>query len=414
MINELLVILILILISAFFSGTETAMFSLGSGRLSKSGDIKNNNLVKLRELLKAPDFLLSVILLGNLTVNTVFSHFAHSFLDSNFPLLESDFINLVIITIVLVISGEIVPKLAALRNAEKWSLKATPVIYFWMKITGLLSIPLNYITQIVANLIPEVRHKYNETELLDTLRFAYKDNIIHLNEFKALQRTIHFYHDTAYSIMIPRSTVTVISTSDKFIKIKKIFTEKKTNFAIVLNEKDNKISGYLSARAIIPFMVSKKVNLSNIIQPIIFIPETILLNEVLEELIKNRLEVAAIIDEMGEISGIITMKDIYQTLLGNFDDETFAESSVHKEYIFKIKNDYFRISGQTTLHDFNTYFNADIVSENSETISGFLIEKLDGFPQKNTIVKYKNLKFSKMNVKNNVIEYAMMQVENES
>jgi len=176
---------------------------------------------------------------------------------------------------------------------------------------------------------------------------------------------------------------------------------------------NNQILGCLNARSIIQWKKNRKKLITDFMQPVIFLPKTMLLNDVFEELIKNQLEVAAIIDEMGEFSGIVAMKEIFQTLLGNSDHDHFLNSKSVMIDIYPISQGKYRVSGSVTLHEFNDYFQTDIVSGSSETISGFLIEKMDGFPKKNTIFHFKNMTFYNMKLKNNTILDITLDIQNE-
>jgi len=411
--NDVLIILLLLLASAFFSGTETAMFSLSEARLSRIAEGRNRNIGRLKKILADPELVLSSLLLGNLAVNIFFSHTLHQFINDFLPGIRSDFIVLVIITLVLLVAGEILPKVFALRYNESWSIKSSGALTLWIKTTKFLASPLNAFTQKISAWIPEIQHKYNETELLDTLKFAHLDGIIEESEHKALQRNIHFYHDTAYSIMTPKSNVVMLPSSEIFLKARKAFNEKKTTIALVFNEKDNRILGFLNARSLVGLLHNKKGEIRDFLQPVIFLPKTMSLCDVFEELIKNQLEVAAIIDEMGEFSGIVTMKDIFHTLIGSGELDPQASPSPDKNDIYSVGKRKYHVNGSVTLHEFNEFFQTDIVSDNSETISGFLIEKLDGYPKPNTVFHYKNLKFGKMILKNNTISEIILYIENE-
>ncbi|MDH4261737.1 MAG: CNNM domain-containing protein [Spirochaetia bacterium] len=410
---DILIIIFLLLASVFFSGTETAMFSLSSAKISRIAEGKNPKISRLKKILTDPEMILSSLLLGNLTVNILFSHAMHKLLNPFFSGLESDFVILVIITLTLLIIGEILPKVYALRYNESWSIKTSQALSIWIKTTKFMAWPLNALTQKITAWIPEIRHKYSETELLDTLKFAHLDGIIESGEHKTLQRSIHFYHDTAYSLMIPKSNVAMLDSSETFTNSRKAFIDKKTNIALVFNEKDSRILGSINARAIVHLIGNKKKQIIDFMQPVIFLPKTMLLNDVFDELMKNQLEVAAIIDEMGELSGIITMKDIFHTLLGNSDHDSLIDTPLTSGNIYSVSKNRYQISGSITLHEFNEFFQTDIVSENSETLSGFLIEKLDGYPKSNTIFQYKNLKFSKMKIRNNTISDIILDILHE-
>ncbi|MDH4198878.1 MAG: hemolysin family protein [Spirochaetia bacterium] len=401
--NEIIILLFLLVVSAFFSGAETAIFSLSHARILRIRESKNKKLIYLKNLLTNPEMVLSVILLGNLSVNIFFSDTAHLFLGKYFSGRQGDIVILIIITSVLLIAGEIIPKILSLRYAETWSLNTAWLLSGWMKISKPVAWPLNQLTMKITSLIPQIQNLYNEAQLLDTLRFALADGIIDEKEYKILQRRIHFYHDTAYSIMVPKSAVTMLSPGESIETARKFFIKNRLPIALIFNEKENRVSGYISARSIIQLLGNKSLSIAPCIQPVIFLPETMLLNEVLEEFMKNHLEVAAIIDEMGEFSGILTIKEIFHTLLGNVDSAFMPHQKTDKVSIFPVNKNTYKVSGTLTLHEFNDYFKTDLVSENSETISGFLIEMLDGYPKSNTSLKIRNMEFSNMKVKNNII-----------
>ena len=216
MIEYPLLLLILFLFSMFFSGSESAFFSLSQSRVSvlseREKDEPRKNRGWLLSFLENRNRTLSIILLGNLFVNISLSEFLNKAFGELFQL--SAIANLVVITVSLLVFAEILPKLIALRFAERWSLAVSPLMRLWELLVSNISEPLNRFSEKVSQLFPEPPKDLPEEKLMEVLETAGKENLLDEKERK-LTATVDFHFDTAYSVMIRSSAATMTTPRKK-------------------------------------------------------------------------------------------------------------------------------------------------------------------------------------------------------
>lgn len=405
MILSIVTFLFLILLSGSFSGSESAIFSLGQSRLSRLRESRSKKVKRLIELMKDPEKTLMAILLANLAINIMISSTGDHIIASILPPgVNADIVALVSITLVLLFFAEIFPKILAMRKAESWSLLAAPFLQFWSMLATPLAHPVRLLSGLITRLFPAPSETHiKEKDLIEAVRTAQTSGHLRSEEQDILNRAIYFYYDNAYSIMLPKSRCVMIPHNISSSEAGKIFRKHKTPISVVYHKSTGKIEGYLHVRSLVPLLLSKQKTVKNKIQNMLFLPETISLKDLLREFIEQKAEVAAIVDELGEFSGIVTMKDIFQTLMGDVDEEYRKHLVPEQEKLSRIKKETWLINGEITINDFNEYFHTNLHSEHSETLSGFIIEKIDGFPKEGTILEYHGLKFYKMEVKENKI-----------
>ncbi|MES0491529.1 MAG: hemolysin family protein [Leptospirales bacterium] len=405
MIISLLILLVALVISGLFSGSESALFSLDKGKISRLTEKQPSKSKILRLLLSKPEKTLSVILLGNLSVNVVFSYFGNQLLRENFTLdKHSELVYLMVITFILLIFGEIIPKVTALRRSEKWSMSVSRIIYFWYRISVILAWPIYLLTNLITKRIPDYKSRIQERDLVNSVEDAQSEGILNANEQFLLKRAVNFYYDTAYNIMIPRSQVFMLAHTCTVAKAQKEFAETGAMLSFIYNEKDGSIMGYLHVRNLVPKLKKKQNKILKYISEPLSFPATISLRDLLGEFIKSKIEVAVILDELGEFAGIVTMKEIFQKLMGELNTSVKTKPTKHRTISIKKLNDRnYRVMGGTTLDDFNEFFHKSFSGQSSETLSGYLIEKLDGYPQANTKLLIDGLIFSQMKIKKYII-----------
>ncbi|MDH5716447.1 MAG: hemolysin family protein [Spirochaetia bacterium] len=406
---DILLFVFLIILSAIFSGSEASLFSFEKSRLENLKSRKPEKTKWIAQWLNNPEKTLLAILLGNLAVNMIISEIGHTLIGKwaagyfeNISL-----ISLISLTLVLLIFAEILPKIIALNLSQVWIFFFLPLLRFWFFISNIISVPMQKLTKFFTSKLRSLKISYKEKELTEAVRIAEKLGILPAEERKILHRAIAFYHDTAYSAMIPVSKVFMIPHNLSLSKVKKSFLEQKHPLALVYHEKEGNILGSLHVRNFISAIYKKKLSFRHKIQPILFLPETMPLNEVLQTFIKTRNHVAGVVDESGEFSGIVTLKDVLILLMGEWEDEYSGENG---DMIKPAGQNIFYVSGEITLHEFNERFKCLFESENSETLSGYIIEKADGFPSEDSSVFVNNMEFFNIIIKNYKIQSLMLRL----
>ena len=413
---DILLIIFFTLVSGTFSSTESAIFSLDSSLIQKS---RQNPKKKIRfkwiqSWLKTPEKTLSAILLGNLAANIILTEIGHNFIShfSHTSGLNTSFYSLIIISTFLLIFGEIIPKAVSVQIPERWSLSIAPFLRIWLYSSRLIAMPVSRLTQYITSKIPDFKSQYLEKELLDTVQLVSSYGLVDEKEEKILRRSIFFHHDTAYNAMTPRSRVFMLPTGISTIKARKEFIETRHVFALIYHFRTRKITGYIHIRNVTLLHHKNKKSLNSKIQPVFFLPQTIPLNQAVQEFLKKQMEIAIIVDESGEFSGVLTLKNIFRKLMGEWEEELQRNDQL-KNLIRKIDHRVFKVYGFTEIVKFNEFFNINLNHEEIETIGGYIIYHLDGFPKPSTSFKLQNLYIYDMNVKKNILESFLVRVLHE-
>ena len=410
---EFILFCALLLISAFFASSESSLFSLET---IHKNNLKDNFSGKKRALwifswLKKPEHTLSAILFGNLMVNIFISDVGYGIIESysNLSPVNTGILSMILIAVILLTFSEILPKAIALRIPVQWSMAISPFLKIWFFISNYICQPIYLFTNYIASKLPKQETSYTEKELLDAILLASSYNIIKDYEERALKRSVLFNYDTVFQAIIPRSEVFMIPHNLSVFKTKKIFIKNNQDTAMVYHSNTQKLLGFLHIRNLVLLSHKKLKSIMNKVQSILFFPETMPLDQALNKLIQEKTEVAAVVDESGEFSGILTLKNLLKRLTGDWENELSNGNYSHRA-IKKIDEKVFRVQGSITLAEFNEFFNCHLEHEDIETIAGYLIYALDGFPKTSTSLKTAHLYFYDMKTKNNKLESFLVRI----
>ena len=402
-------LILLLVLSGLFSGSESALFSLTIPQrehIRKLALSKVNKKAKLVfSWIKKPEKTLSLILLGNISANIIFTELSHRSISLFYGAEEQNILlySLIGVTLCLLIFGEIIPKVIAMRMAVSWSLGWASFLRVWFFIAGLLTMPFINLSLKFGNRFKKKKPLMTQQELMEAVEMADNQGILPDEEEVLLKRSILYYHDTAYNAMLPRAEFFMMSHITSVAKARKFFNESNHSFAIIYHEKDQEIIGVLQARSLVLLVLNKKRSLRNAVRSMAHVPETMPISEVLEFFIKTRTEFATVNDESGNVSGVVTLKNILSRLMAK------DTSSMKKEYdnikpLSRSGEKIYRISGSTSLIEFNEYFDMTIEAENSETISGYILEQVDGFPREDSVIHFDGFELYDVKVENYKIE----------
>jgi len=397
-------ILVLTFLSAFFSGSETAIFSLNPGQKEKFRKRRklNKKAYWINSWLRNPEKTMAGILLGNLAVNIAISEIGHRFLEKSIGQNIQNFslYSMGIITVFLLIFGEIMPKILALKISEFWLQIFSPLLQGWFSSAQFLVQPIYRSTIWIVSRFQHFRKEVDEQDLLESIQYADTMGIIEKEEKKILMRSVIFHHDTVYNAMVPRSSVFMLPHDISPGKARRQFAERKHQIALLYHEKEGHIIGFLHVRNLLAVLHRKLKSLRSQTQEILFFPESLPLKSAMQEFIINKKEVAAVVDESGEFSGLITFKDILTRIVGGFDEDSESGILTIDKEIRRISIDSYVISGYLDLNTFNEFFHSTFEAKDAETLSGFILEKLDGFPQRSTRLELNGFHFFSMRVEN--------------
>jgi gliding motility-associated protein GldE len=396
LITGLVVLVLLLSISGLMSGSEVAFFSLRPEDIEKLKSSKTKKAAMVLKMHNRPDRLLSTILVANNTVNiaiVLLAAFlsARTFDFSANPLLGF-IIEAVCITSILLFFGEIMPKVFATRNQMPVSLfMAYPMSFLeklFKPVTSLLVFSTSFVKKRAAYHHPNI----SMDDLSDALELASDD----INEDeKILKGIVNFGNINVSEIMCPRIDVTSIDIKLGFNRVKSIIIESGFSRIPVYAGSFDMVKGILYAKDVLPFTNNPdNFKWQSLMRPPHFVPETKKINELLKEFQIRKIHMAVVIDEYGGTSGIITLEDVLEEIVGEITDESDEDETLfrkidEKTYIFEGKillNDFFKI-----IEIEDDPFE-DVRGE-SETLAGLLLELTGEIPQKGQVITYRNFNF---------------------
>ena len=427
---QIVIIIILTGINAFFSSAEMAIVSLNKNKLKILIEEGNKKAILLDNLLKEPSKFLSTIQVGitlasffaSASAATGLSQFLSEALKPlNIP--YSSQISMILITFILsyvtLVFGELIPKRIALRNSENIALSSVGVIVFISTIFSPFVKFLTFSTNLVLTILrmkeDNIEEKVSKEELRSLVEVGKEHGVINESEQEMIENIIEFDEKIAREIMIPRTKVFLI---DKNISIHELFEnkeiEKYSRIPVYENEADN-IIGILMVKDLMIEAYKKgfdNIKISDLVQEAYFVPETKNVNELFNEMQLEKKHITILIDEYGGFSGIVTLEDLIEEVMGNIDDEFDDEDlSIHQ-----ISKNKYLVNGDVSLYDLNDNFHFELESKYYDTLSGILIENLGYIPEDNENIEpitINGVVFKPQRVRNKKIEKVVMTFDKE-
>jgi putative hemolysin len=400
-------LIVLLALSAIFSAFESAIFNASYIKL-ESLSKKSNLAKKILSLKKRTDSVISTIVLGNNFVNILFSaivtYLAIKIAESkNVSQSLAVIVATIIATLVIVLFGETVPKSIGAYLSEKSSMKLYyPFMLFWFLFYP-LALALSYITNGFLKLFHiKKRGKRifdSQEEMLSMLEIGKEEGIIEKTEQKMLFSIFEFGDTLVREVMTPRVDIislSVESTLDDVLKC--IMNSNHSRIPIYENNIDN-IIGILYVKDLFKIFsakTEKTTDLQSILRNAYFVPETKRVDELFNEMQKNKIQIAMVFDEYGGLSGLITIEDILEEIVGEIQDEYEVEEKTSQ----KIGENAYLISGTLEVEDFNEHFNANFSDEEATTIGGIILEKLGRLPNPGEEISINKFKFIISKIRN--------------
>jgi len=393
-----LILLLLLLLSALISGAEVAFFSLSQVELDKASESKSNNQKKVVDLLENPEKLLATILISNNFINIlivlIFAYIGNVvFVNINSIVLKF-LIEIVLVTFLILLFGEVLPKVYASRNALKFaSFMAFPLSVLNSLLT-VVSSPLMKLNDFIEAKLGKKKSNLSVEKLSQALEIT-SDNSTTKDEQKILEGIVNFGNTETNEIMVPRMDIFAISDTEAYEDVISNIVEKGYSRNPVYHENVDDIVGVLYAKDLLPHLNKKDFNWRKLIRVPYFVPENKKLDDLLKEFQEKKNHLAVVVDEYGGTSGIVTLEDVIEEIVGDINDE-FDDDDISYS---KIDNNNYVFEGKTNLKDFYKILNIDDTEGfednqgESETIAGFVLEIYGKFPKRNDIIKFQNYSF---------------------
>lgn len=397
---NIIVLILLLICSALISGSEVSLFSLKPHELEKIHEANDNSSVSaIRQLLNQPNYLLATILIANNTVNIAIILLSTITLNQqfNFNVLP-DWLNFLIqvigITFFILLFGEILPKVYATKNALKMALFMAKPLNFLIAIFKPISYLLISSTNFIDKKIKRKTHDISVEELSHAIDLT---NDINSNEqeHQILKGIVKFGETSVKEIMTARVKVVSIEKDTPFDEVIKVILESGHSRIPVYEETFDKVLGVLYIKDIIPYINNETdFNWNTLIRTPFFVPENKKLDDLLKEFQERKIHLAIIVDEYGGTSGIITLEDIIEEIVGEISDEFDTDDIIYS----KLDDNTYIFDGNTTINDLAKIISLDEeilveMRKEAETIAGLIIEVSGKIPQKNEKINFQNLCF---------------------
>jgi len=403
-ITLILVIIFLLIISAFFSGSETALTAASRPKMHQL-EKENNLRAKIVNFLKnKKERLIGTLLLGNNLVNTLATAIATSFFinllkDNEKGILYST----IVMTLLILIFGEVLPKTIAINKADKFALLFAPFIKFLVTILSPFTYLINFFTRIILKLFKfeiSTDISTSEDELRGTIDLHAKSEGT-TQEKDMLQGILDLDGLQVNEIMTHRKNIEVIYVNESINKnIKKILNSQFTRLPLY-DKNSDKILGIINVKDVLKNInKKKKLDLKLIAKNAWFIPETTSVLDQLQEFKKKQRHLAFVVDEYGALMGIVTLEDIIEEIVGDIEDEHDIKIKGAK----KTKDGKYTIRGNVTIRDMNREFGWNLPDKNASTLAGLIFHEIKTIPEPGKIFSFYGFRFEIINVRKNHIE----------
>ena len=391
--GQVIAIIVLILFSAYFSATETAFTSVNKIRIKNMANEGNKKAEKVLMLSDRYDKLLTTILVGNNIVNITMTAVATVMFVSIYKQ-HGATVATIVITLVVLIFGEITPKNVAKEKAESFSMWSAPFISFFMTILT----PINFIftkwKQFIARLFKlNEEDTITDDEILTMVEEAETGGSIDENRSELIQNAIEFDELTAEDVMTPRPEMVAIDIECSKEELAAIFEETGYSRLPVYEEEIDKIIGVINQKDFHNYVVRRNMEIADFVNPVVFVAETMKIFDLLRKMQQLKTHMAIVIDEYGGTSGLVTMEDIIEELVGEIYDE--HDAIVNKE-IMPLQNGSYRVQCGANINKILDYFEIDEDIQEVNTVNGWVSMNLDRLPKKDdkfeTVLDDKRLK----------------------
>ena len=405
--NSIQIILLVILLvgSGFFSASETALMSLSRIKMRhmEEDGVKGAKLVS--SLVEDSNRLLTSILIGNNIVNIAATSIATSLFTATLGA-QGVAMATGVMTVLVLIFGEITPKTISANNPEKASLVVSKPIKFFVIILTPVVWVFNIITKVIFKLFGVddngVKPFITEEELKTMVNVSHEEGLLEMEEREIINNVFEFGDMQAKEAMVQRLDIVAIDMEDSYEEIIDLFKTEKLSRMPVYEETIDDIIGILNIKDII-FLSDEEIenfDIKKYMREAFFTYEFKKITQLLEEMKKDKSQMAIVVDEYGGTAGLITIEDLVEVIVGDIEDEYDEE----EDEIQVISPNEFLVDGSTKISDVNEILNIELESEEFDSIGGYIIGYIRHIPEENEIIEMDNIKFNIESVDKNRIK----------
>ena len=400
-ITSVVLLLILLVCSALISGAEVALFSLTKSNIDEGIENKSSAMEMIASLLERPKKLLATILVANNFINIaivlLFAYIGETlFKDITKPLVRF-LLEVVSATFLILLFGEIIPKIYASRNSVKFSsfmarpLKVLDVVF------SPISLPMRYGTLRIEERFGKQRSNLSVDQLSQALELT-DDNDTTQEEQKLLQGIVSFGNTDTKQVMRPRMDLFALNVEASFEDILEEIVDNGYSRIPVYEESIDTIKGILYVKDLLPHLNKKTFDWTGILREPFFVPENKKLDDLMVEFQTKKVHLAVVVDEYGGTSGLVSLEDVIEEIVGDISDEYDDDDLIYT----KLDDNNYSFEGKTPLKDVYKIIGIDEAEaedfENrkgeAETLAGFVLEISGGFPRVGSKINFKNYVFT--------------------
>ncbi len=387
---QLFILFLLTLFNAFFSASEMALVSLNRSRVEQKAAEGEKKFVRLLSVLENPNNFLSTIqvgitfisiLSGASLANDLGAVFAKWMGNSATAQTAGYWLALAMLTFVSIVLGELYPKRIAMNMKENLAVVTAPVIIFLGKIVSPFVWLLSASTNLISRITPMNFDDADEQMTRDEIEYILtkSEQTLDAEEIGMLQGIFNLDEMMAREVMVPRTDAFMVDIEDDInVIMQEILRQNFSRIPVYEGDKDN-IIGLIHTKKILAESFTNgfdQLNIRRIMQEPLFVPETIFVDDLLKSLRNTQNQMAILLDEYGGVSGIVTLEDLLEEIVGEIDDETDKTEI----FVREIAENTFIVQGSMTLNDFNEHFGLDLSSDDVDTIAGFYLTGLGTIP----------------------------------
>ena len=405
-VSGFVLLMLLLLCSALISGAEVALFSLTRLDIDTELEEQSKPIEIVSKLLQKPQKLLATILVANNFINIAIIILFATISDILFRNINSSidfyffevnlvfFIKVIIATFLILLFGEILPKIYASRNKVKFSKFMAYPLNILDTVFSPLSIPMQGITKTINNRLGKQKANLSVDQLSQALELTSEADTT-MEEHKILKGIVSFGNTDTKQVMRPRIDIFALEESLKYDEIiPKIIKHGYSRIPVYRDNVDS-ILGILYVKDLLPYLDKEEFDWPELLREPFFVPENKKLDDLMEEFQEKKVHLAVVVDEYGGTSGLVSLEDVIEEIVGDISNEFDDEDLIYS----KLDNNNYVLEGKTTLKDFYRIIKLDdedvfeTQKGEAETIAGFVLEISGSFPKVNSVINFENYVF---------------------
>ncbi|MFH6767630.1 gliding motility-associated protein GldE [Gaetbulibacter aquiaggeris] len=390
---------LLLFFSALISGAEVALFSLTRTDIEEGLEQKSKRIQIISRLLERPKKLLATILVANNFINIgiviLFAYLGETVFESMTSPVLRFIVEVVIVTFLILLFGEILPKIYANRNRVKFATFMAHPLNVLDVLLSPLSLPMRSITIAIHNKLGKQKSNLSVDQLSQALSLTSEEHTSK-EEQKILEGIVSFGNTDTKQVMRPRIDIFALSVDQKYTEIMEEIVENGYSRIPVYRENIDKIEGILYVKDLLPYIDRKQFDWTTLLREPFFVPENKKLDDLMAEFQEKKVHLAVVVDEYGGTSGLISLEDIIEEIVGDISDEFDDEDLKYS----KLDDHNYVFEGKTALKDFYKIVKVEdemAFEENkgeAETVAGFVLEISKNFPKLNSKIHFKTYVFT--------------------